>query len=97
MRVLKILCALPLIALLTMGNSGCDQNYIPTTDQIEYFMAKNMQHCPKVSHGKLHTERQRAKWVAKINSAYLACYGKLEANTASYKQYRAALERYKKG
>lgn len=83
-------------APVIMGNTGCDDNGVPSTAQIEYYVPSELRSCPYAprSPGRKASSRQRAAYISGLHHAWKRCHGNLEQRDALYAKYKSRIERF---
>ena len=91
----------PLIAVVAlspfvMANTGCDDQGVPSTAQIEYHVPAELRNCPYAprSPGKGSTSRQRAAYISGLYHSWRRCHGNLAARDALYAKYRSRVMKF---
>lgn len=81
---------------IVMGNTGCDDNGVPSTVQINYHVPVALRNCPYAprSPGRKSTSRQRAAYISGLYHAWKRCHGNLAQRDALYAKYRFRIEAF---
>ena len=84
------------ISPLVMANTGCDENGVPSTVQIEYHVPAALRSCPYApkSPGRKSSSRQRAAYISGLYHAWRRCHGNLAQRDALYAKYKNRVERF---
>lgn len=88
------------MAPFLMGQyAGCDDNSIPTVEQIEFYIPSNMRNCPYApkSPGRGASKAQRAAYIQGLYYAWKRCYDDNKAIDRLYSQYRVKLREAARG
>jgi hypothetical protein len=90
------------VVAATLFLAGCNQPqvfYVPTTQQISFYLPSNFYTCPyaPASPGARATRAQRARYIQRLYYAWKRCYNNNRQVDRLYNQYRGRLARAARG
>lgn len=95
MQINKFLIASVIVGS-TLFVAACDENGVPSTAQIEYYVPSELRSCPYAprSPGRKASNRQRAAYISGLYHAWKRCHGNLSQRDALYTKYKSRIERF---
>lgn len=97
----KHFLTLVVLSPVMMGqtNNGCTDAPLPTVEQINLYLPKEIRTCPHApkSPGRGATRRQTAKYIAELYNAWEICHGNVKDIDRLYRKWQSEVKKVNGG